>query len=252
MGNVTSGLSNVPQEWGVSCSHLPPPPLRQHGRVDDRDGNPPASHPSRFRNAMASAFYGPLESHRPLRRAGGFATPTAFHIGHRMSELKAKGAEPRVIFRTPGFSHAPLGSPTLPPSTPRAHRPVRPRPTGWARGCNPLTIESKLPDRFKSRTNLVPRLRHNSRTPACFLQADRASEGPTASSAGAFNSGASLWMTLRYCPDLGPSSFMPRYRAAVSLSELAGPLEPEMKLSRVCPRREWSHGTPPPPLHESS
>jgi glucosamine-6-phosphate deaminase len=94
---------------------------------------------------------------------------------------------------------------------------------------HPLTIEQNAITSFKSRTTLVP-CRANSVGPGLFLKSDKIIGGcDGALSRGMQWQGMSLWMTLRYGPDMWvPSSFMPTLPGKLFfLSELAGPLEAE-------------------------
>ena len=94
---------------------------------------------------------------------------------------------------------------------------------------HPLTIEQNAITSFKSRTTLVP-CRANTIGPGLFLQADRIIGGcDGALSRGMQWQGMSLWMTLRYGPDMWvPSSFIPTLPGKLFfLKELAGPLTAE-------------------------
>jgi glucosamine-6-phosphate deaminase len=94
---------------------------------------------------------------------------------------------------------------------------------------HPLTIEQNAVTSFKSRTTLVP-CRANTVGPGLFLQSDRIIGGADgALGRGMMWQGNSLWVTLRYGPDIWiPSSFMPTLPGRLFfLQELAGPLEAE-------------------------
>lgn len=94
---------------------------------------------------------------------------------------------------------------------------------------HPLTIEQNAITSFKSRMTLVP-CRANSIGPGLFLQSDRIIGGcDGALGRGMQWQGMSLWVTLRYGPDMWiPSTFMPTLPGKLFfLKELAGPLGAE-------------------------
>ena len=91
---------------------------------------------------------------------------------------------------------------------------------------HPLTVEQNAITSFKSRTTLVP-CRANTIGPGLFLQSDWIIGGcDGALGRGMMWQGTSLWVTLRYGPDMWvPSSFMPTLPGKLFfLKELAGPL----------------------------
>ena len=91
---------------------------------------------------------------------------------------------------------------------------------------HPLTIEQNAITSFKSRTTLVP-CRANTIGPGLFLQSDRIIGGcDGVLGRGMQWQGISLWVTLRYKPDIWvPSSFMPTLPGRLFfIKELAGPL----------------------------
>ncbi len=94
---------------------------------------------------------------------------------------------------------------------------------------HPLTIEQNALTSFKSRTTLVP-CRANTIGPGLFLQSDQIIGGADGVlGRGMQWQGLSLWMTLRYGPDMWiPSTFMPTLPGKLFyLADLAGPLEAE-------------------------
>ncbi|MDW7658049.1 MAG: glucosamine-6-phosphate isomerase, partial [Bacillota bacterium] len=94
---------------------------------------------------------------------------------------------------------------------------------------HPLTIEQNAITSFKSRTTLVP-CRANTIGPGLFLQSDWIIGGADGIlGRGMQWQGLSLWMTLRYGPDIWvPSTFMPTLPGKLFfLRELAGPLVAE-------------------------
>jgi len=94
---------------------------------------------------------------------------------------------------------------------------------------HPLTIEQNAITSFKSRTTLIPCMA-NTIGPGLFLQADYAIGGADGIlSRGMQWQGMSLWMTLRYGPDMWvTSSYIPTLPGKLFfLKELAGPLVAE-------------------------
>ena len=93
----------------------------------------------------------------------------------------------------------------------------------------PAVVERYAITSFKSRTTLVP-CRANTISPGLFLQSDWIIGGcDGALGRGMMWQGTSLWVTLRYGPDMWvPSSFMPTLPGRLFfLRELAGPLVAE-------------------------
>ncbi len=216
------------KEWGVSADHV-------HGfnmdEWSDADGNTlPPDDPGAFRNAMESAFYGPLGNLSTLPQNRWFATkedlPT---FGDRIAKLKQKGAELVVIFGIGRVCHIAFWEPHFAAEYSSVE--------DWKEATHrlgailhPLTIEQNAITSFRSRTTLVPAFA-NTIGPGLFLQADQIIGGADgALGRGMQWQGTSLWMTLRYGPDPWiPSTFMPTLPGRLFfLRELAGPLEPEM------------------------
>ena len=216
------------KEWNTPCDHV-------HGfnmdEWSDRNGNTlPANHPGAFTNAMAGAFYGPLGPLTVPEDRRWFATPDRLpEYAGRIAEMKAKGAELAVIFGIGRVCHIAFWEPhfaaefaTTDDWKTQTHR--------IGAKLHPLTIEQNALTSFKSRTTLVPAFA-NTIGPGLFLQADKIIGGCDGTlGRGMQWQGTSLWMTLRYGPDPWvPSSFMPTLPGRLFyLSELAGPLEPEM------------------------
>ncbi len=216
------------QEWGVSCGHV-------HGfnmdEWSDRDGQTlPADHPGAFSRAMEGAFYGPLGKLTVPPDRRWFATPDRLpRYAEKIAAMQAGGAELIVVFGIGRVCHIAFWEPhfaadfaDLDAWKAATHR--------LGARLHPLTIEQNALTSFKSRTTLVPAFA-NTIGPGLFLQADRIIGGADGIlGRGMQWQGASLWMTLRYGPDPWvPSSFMPtRPGRLFYLTELAGPLEPEM------------------------
>jgi glucosamine-6-phosphate deaminase len=102
------------------------------------------------------------------------------------------------------------------------------RISAWCKVAS-LTIEQNAITSFKSRTTLVPCFA-NTIGPGIILKADSIIGGADGSlGRGMMWQGMSLWVTLRYGPNMWvPSSFMPTLPGNLFfLKELAGPLTPE-------------------------
>ncbi len=214
--------------WGVGCDHV-------HGfnmdEWSDAKGQTlPADDSGAFQNAMQAAFYGPLGSLTVPPDRRWFATPDRLpSYAQRIAELKAQGGELIVIFGIGRICHIAFWEPHFAAEFDSE--------TDWkaqthrlGARLHPLTIEQNAITSFKSRTTLVPAFA-NTIGPGLFLQADRIIGGADGIlGRGMQWQGQSLWMTLRYGPDPWvPSSFMPTLPGRLFfLSELAGPLEPDM------------------------
>lgn len=215
------------QEWNVSCKHV-------YGfnmdEWSDAEGNTlEPSNPAAFQYAMQDAFYGPLGELTVPQSQRNFATranlPT---YPAKIAALKAEGAKLVTVFGIGRMTHIAFWEPHFAAEFSSVDE--------WKKQCyrlgaklHPLTIEQNAITSFKSRTTLVP-CRANSIGPGLFLQSDRVIGGCD----GAFDrgmqwQGMSLWVTLRYGPDMWvPASFMPTLPGKLFfLSELAGPLEAE-------------------------
>ena len=214
-------------EWGVSCDHV-------YGfnmdEWSDAEGNTlPPDNPSAFQNAMEDAFYGPLGPLTAPEGQRNFATkenlPT---YPEQIRELRAKGAELAVVFGIGRAFHIAFWEPhfaaefdSIEEWKAQTHR--------LGAKLHPLTIEQNAITSFKSRTTLVPCFA-NTIGPGLFLQADRIIGGcDGVLGRGMMWQGVSLWVTLRYGPDIWvPSSFMPTLPGRLFfLKELAGPLVAE-------------------------
>ena len=216
------------KEWGVSLDHV-------HGfnmdEWSDALGNTlPPDDPGAFQNAMEAAFYGPLGDATVPKGRRWFATADRLpEYGERIADLKQSGAELVVIFGIGRVCHIAFWEPhfaaeyqDLGAWKSQTHR--------IGARLHPLTIEQNALTSFRSRTTLVPAFA-NTIGPGLFLQADRIIGGADGIlGRGMQWQGMSLWMTLRYGPDPWiPSSFMPTLPGRLFyLSELAGPLVPEM------------------------
>lgn len=215
------------KEWNVSCNHV-------HGfnmdEWSDGEGNTlDAADPGAFQNAMQQAFYGPLGALTVPEKQRNFATranlPT---YPEKIAALRDKGAQLITVFGIGRVFHIAFWEPHFAAEFTRVEDWKKPAYRLGA-SLHPLTIEQNAITSFKSRTTLVP-CRANTIGPGLFLQSDWIIGGcDGALGRGMQWQGVSLWVTLRYGPDMWvPSSFMPTLPGKLFfLKELAGPLVAE-------------------------
>ncbi len=215
------------QEWDVGCSHV-------YGfnmdEWSDGEGNTlEASDPAAFQNAMQTAFYGPLGRLTVPSGQRNFATkdnlPT---YPGKIAALKAEGAKLVTVFGIGRMFHIAFWEPHFAAEFKTVEE-WKKQPYRTGARLHPLTVEQNAITSFKSRTTLVP-CRANTIGPALFLQSDKIIGGcDGALGRGMQWQGMSLWVTLRYGPDMWiPSSFMPTLPGKLFyLRELAGPLVAE-------------------------
>lgn len=215
------------KEWHIDCSHV-------YGfnmdEWSDTEGNTlEPTNRGAFQNAMEEAFYGPLGALTIPHAQRNFATKANLPTyAEKIARLKAEGARLVTVFGIGRVFHIAFWEPhfaaefhSLEEWKGQTHR--------LAARLHPLTIEQNAITSFKSRTTLVP-CRANTIGPGLFLQSDRVIGGCDGSlGRGMQWQGTSLWVTLRYGPDMWvPSSFMPTLPGKLFfLSELAGPLTAE-------------------------
>jgi glucosamine-6-phosphate deaminase len=212
------------KQWNVKCDHLH---CFNMDEWADSEGNTPGSDDkAAFQNAMIDAFYGPLGELTVPNNQRNFATkenlPT---YAEKIRKLKNDGADLVLVFGIGRMCHIAFWEPhfaaefqSIEEWKTQTHR--------LGAKLHPLTIEQNAITSFKSRTTLVP-CRANTIGPALFMQSDYIIGGcDGAFSRGMQWQGMSLWMTLRYGPDMWiPSSFMPTMPGKLFfLKELAGPL----------------------------
>jgi len=215
------------KEWGVDCRHV-------YGfnmdEWSDREGNTlsPDS-PGAFQNAMESAFYGPLGELTVPCKQRNFATRENLPLyPEKIKGLKTEGAKMVVIYGIGRVFHIAFWEPHFAAEFQSVEEWKRPEYRLGAK-LHPLTIEQNAITSFKSRTTLVPCFA-NTIGPGIFLKADRTIGGcDGALGRGMMWQGMSLWVTLRYGPDIWvPASFMPTLPGRLFfLKELAGPLKAE-------------------------
>jgi len=215
------------KEWGVDCRHV-------HGfnmdEWSDAEGNTlAATHPAAFQNAMQQAFYGPLGVLSVPEAQRNFATRANLpSYPEKIAALKAKGARLITVFGIGRMFHIAFWEPHFAAEFSSVEAWKQPAYRLGAK-LHPLTIEQNAITSFKSRTTLVP-ARANTIGPGLFLQSDWIIGGCDGIlGRGMQWQGVSLWVTLRYGPDMWvPSSFMPTLPGKLFfMQELAGPLEAE-------------------------
>ncbi|NLO35301.1 MAG: glucosamine-6-phosphate isomerase [Clostridiaceae bacterium] len=215
------------REWGVRCGHV-------HGfnmdEWSDGEGNTlPPDNPGAFQNAMEAAFYGPLGDLTVPPAQRHFATSGELpRYAGQIAELKRQGARLVTVFGIGRMCHIAFWEPHFASEFDQEADWMRQTHRLGAQ-LHPLTIEQNAITSFKSRTTLVP-CRANTVGPGLFLQSDWIIGGADGVlGRGMQWQGLSLWMTLRYGPDIWvPSSYMPtRPGKLFFLSELAGPLVAE-------------------------
>jgi len=215
------------KEWNISCQHV-------YGfnmdEWSDADGNTlPPDNPGAFQNAMEHAFYGPLGKLTIPKNQRNFATKKLLpSYPEKIEQLRKKGGKLVVIFGIGRVFHIAFWEPHFAAEFKTTDEWKR-QPYRLGAKLHPLTIEQNAITSFKSRTTLVPCFA-NTIGPGIFLKADRIIGGCDGSlGRGMMWQGMSLWVTLRYGPDMWvPSSFMPTLPGRLFfLKELAGPLVAE-------------------------
>jgi glucosamine-6-phosphate deaminase len=215
------------REWAVKCDHV-------HGfNMDewaDGEGNTLSPNdPGAFENAMAQVFYGPLGDATVPAHQRHFAKKQDLPgYAAEIARIKGLGGKLVTVFGIGRVFHIAFWEPHF--AAEFASTEEWKQPT-YRLGAllHPLTIEQNAITSFKSRTTLVP-TRANTIGPGLFLQSDWIIGGcDGALGRGMQWQGMSLWVTLRYGPDMWvPSSFMPTLPGILFfLKELAGPLEAE-------------------------
>jgi glucosamine-6-phosphate deaminase len=215
------------KEWDVNCKHV-------YGfnmdEWSDAEGNTlEPSNPGAFQNAMKNAFYEPLGALSVPDKQRNFATKDNLPLyPDKIYELKKEGAKLTTVFGIGRVFHIAFWEPHFAAEFDTVEE--------WKKQyfrigakIHPLTVEQNAITSFKSRTTLIP-CRANTIGPGIFLQSDYVIGGcDGVLGRGMQWQGVSLWVTLRYQPDIWvPSSFMPTLPGKLFfLKDLAGPLEPE-------------------------
>lgn len=217
------------KRWNVDCKHV-------HGfnmdEWSDADGNTlPASNPGAFRNAMETAFYGPLGSLTVPVAQRHFATRDELPLyAKKIGELRAKNAKFVLIWGIGWVFHVAFWEPhfaadyaNIKEWSAATHR--------VGAKLHPMTVIQNSITSFKSRITLVP-ARANTIGPGIFLQADYTIGGVDGflPVRNMIYQGMTLWVTLKYGPDMWiPSSVMPQLPGKLFfIKPLAGPLEPDV------------------------
>lgn len=216
------------KEWNVSCSHVY---TFNMDEWSDENGNTlPSTNPASFEYCMKDAFFNPLGELTVPESQRNFATkdnlPT---YPGKIAALKAEGAKLVLIFGIGRMCHIAFWEPHFAAEF-ETEAQWKAQPYRLGAKLHPLTIEQNAITSFKSRTTLVP-CRANTVGPALLLQADYIIGGADgALGRGMGWQGMSFLTTLHYGPDMWvTSSYMPTFPGKLFfLSELAGPLEPDV------------------------
>jgi len=212
------------REWGISCSHV-------HGfnmdEWSDAEGNTlPPDAPGAFEGAMLDAFYGPLGNLTVPEEQRHFATRDSLpEYPRRIARLRANGARLVTVYGIGRVFHIAFWEPHFAAEFDSVDE-WKAQTYRLGAKLHPLTIEQNAITSFKSRTTAIPAFA-NTIGPGLFLQSDRCLGGcDGVLGRGMMWQGMSLWVTLRYGPDIWvPSSWMPTLPGRLFfLQELAGPL----------------------------
>lgn len=215
------------KEWNVDCAHV-------YGfnmdEWSDAEGNTlEPSNPGAFQDAMEEALYGPLGDLTVPSSQRNFATKDNLpEYPKKIKELRAEGAKLVTVFGIGRVFHIAFWEPHFAAEF-CCEEEWKRQEYRIAAKLHPLTTEQNAITSFKSRTTLVPCFA-NTIGPGLFLKSDKIIGGcDGALGRGMMWQGMSLWVTLRYGPDIWvPSSFMPTLPGKLFfLKELAGPLVPE-------------------------
>ncbi|MDR1904723.1 MAG: hypothetical protein LBQ88_20855 [Treponema sp.] len=215
------------KEWDVSCDHVYGFNMDEWSDAEGTTLNP--SDRGSFQNAMETAFYGPLGNLTIPEKQRNFATKNNLpSYGEKIEKLRAGGAMLVTVFGIGRVFHIAFWEPHFAEEFPGVEEWKKPTHRLGAK-LHPLTIEQNALHSFKSRTTLVP-CYANTIGPGLFLKSDKIIGGCDGSyNRGMMWSGMSLWVALRYGPDMWvPASFMPTMPGKLFFfRELAGPLEAE-------------------------
>ena len=215
------------KEWNCSTKHCY---CFNMDEWSDKNGNTLApTNKGSFQYAMEQAFYNPLGKLTVPVKQRNFATKKNLPLyAEKIKKLKAEGAKLVTVFGIGRCFHIAFWEPQFAEEfgsvkewKEQTHR--------LGAKLNPMTIEQNALHSFKTRTTLVPAFA-NTVGPGLFLQSDWIIGGcDGAYERGMMWSGMSLWVALRYSPDMWvPASFMPTMPGKLFFfKDLAGPLEPE-------------------------
>ena len=216
------------KEWKVSCGHVYGFNMDEWSDAEGNTLNP--SDPGSFQYGMESALYGPLGELTVPVDQRNFATKDSLpRYEEKIAALKAENARLLTVFGIGRVFHIAFWEPHFAAEFADLEKWKKPAFRLGAK-LHPLTIEQNALHSFKSRTTRVPCFA-NTIGPGLFLQSDKIIGGcDGAYSRGLMWQGMSLWVTLRYGPDMWvPSSFMPTMPGKLFfIRDLAGPLEPDL------------------------
>lgn len=216
------------KEWNVDCKHVYG--FNMDEWSDETGTTLPASDKGSFQNAMEDSFYGPLGTLTVPKDQRNFATKENLpSYAEKIAALKAKGAMLVTIFGIGRVFHIAFWEPQFAGDF-SCEEDWKKATHRLGAKLNPLTIEQNALHSFKSRTTLVPCFA-NTIGPGLFLQSDKIIGGCDGTYTRGFMwQGMSLWVTLRYGPDIWvPSSFMPTLPGKLFfIKELAGPLDADI------------------------
>jgi glucosamine-6-phosphate deaminase len=215
------------KEWNIDCSHVY---CFNMDEWSDGEGNTlEPTNPGSFQYAMEQALYNPLGELTVPVSQRNFATrdnlPT---YAEKISKLKAEGAKLVTVYGIGRMCHIAFWEPHF-AGYYNSKEEWKSQNYMLGAKLHPFTIEQNAITSFKSRTTLVP-CRANTIGPGLFLKSDRTIGGCDGYlGRGMSWQAMSLWMTLRYSPDIWiPSTFMPTMPGRLFfLKELAGPLVAE-------------------------
>ena len=215
------------KQWNIGCDHVWGFNMDEWSDADGNTLNP--SEKGSFQNAMEEALYGPLGELSIPESQRNFATKTNLpSYGEKIEKLKSGGADLITVFGIGRVFHIAFWEPHFAEDFSSVEEWKKPTHRLGAK-LHPLTIEQNALHSFKSRTTLVPCFA-NTIGPGLFLKSDRIIGGSDgAYERGMMWSGMSLWVALRYGPDMWvPASFMPTMPGKLFFfKELAGPLSAE-------------------------
>jgi glucosamine-6-phosphate deaminase len=216
------------KEWNVGCDHVYG--FNMDEWSDAAGTTLAASNPGAFQNAMEGALYGPLGKLTVPDGQRNFATKDNLPLyGEKIAKLKAEGAKLVTIFGIGRVFHIAFWEPHFAEDFSSLEEWKKPTHRLGAK-LHPLTIEQNALTSFRSRTTMVPCFA-NTIGPGLFLQSDKIIGGCDGTYIRSFMwQGMSLWVTLRYGPDMWvPSSFMPTLPGKLFfIQDLAGPLEADV------------------------
>lgn len=195
----------------------------------DADGNStPPSAPGSFQGAMEQALYGPLGKLTVPKAQRNFATRKLLpQYPAKIERLRKGGAKLVVVYGIGRACHIAFWEPHFAAEY-KSVADWRSDPFRIGAKLHPLTIEQNSLHSFASRMTLIP-LFANSIGPGLFTKADYCIGGADGAHGPLNWQGQSIWMTLRYGPDMWvPSSWMPTMPGRLFvIKALAGPLVPE-------------------------